>query len=57
MTRRCPDCEQFRAPRTLRQSGRDYCPECGLILDDGGRPDPPLYARAGLEYSALGGGV
>jgi len=56
MTRRCPDCDQHRVPRTLRQSGREYCPNCGLILDDG-RPDPPLYARAGLDYSALGGGA
>jgi len=56
MTRRCPDCDEHRVPRVLQQSGREYCPNCGLILDDG-RPDPPLYARAGLDYSALGGGV
>jgi uncharacterized paraquat-inducible protein A len=57
MTRRCPDCDEVRDPRTLRQSGREFCPACGLILDGGRRPDAPLYARAGLKYSALGGGV
>ena len=56
MTRHCPDCEAMVGTARLRQSGRDYCAECGLILDDG-RPDPPLYARARLAYSALGGGV
>jgi len=56
MTRRCPDCDATVNTARLRQSGRDYCAECGLVLDDG-RPDAPLYARGDLEYSALGGGV
>jgi len=56
MTRRCPDCEAVVNTARLRQSGREYCATCGLVLDDG-RPDAPLYARGDLEYSALGGGV
>jgi len=56
MSRRCPDCDATVNTARLAQSGRDYCPHCGLILG-GGRPDAPLYARGDLEYSALGGGV
>lgn len=56
MSRRCPDCDAVVGAKELAQSGRDYCPHCGLILDDG-RANPPLYARGDLEYSALGGGV
>jgi len=57
MSRRCPDCDAVVNTARLRQSGRDYCAEFGLVLDDGRRPDAPLYARGDLEYSALGGGV
>jgi len=56
MTRHCPDCEQWRVPRELPQSGRAYCPRCGLVLDDGGRADPLPVAQTRLSYSALGGG-
>jgi len=56
--RHCERCGCSQPARALPRSDRAACAECGLILDDGDKPDSvALRLVDGCEYKSIGGGV
>jgi len=56
--RHCERCGCSQPARPLPRSNRAACAECGLILDDGDKPDSEtLRLVDGCEYKSLGGGA
>lgn len=56
--RHCERCGCSHPARALPRSDRAACAECGLILDDGGKPESEaLRLVDGCEYKSLGGGA
>jgi hypothetical protein len=56
--RHCERCGDSQPARELPRSDRAACSECGLILDDGDKPDSEaLRLVDGCEYKSLGGGA
>jgi len=54
--RHCERCGDSQPARPLPRSNRAACAECGLILDDGARPESEMLRLVdGFEYKSLGG--